>query len=176
MKLICVLGLLFLVAMRCGRYRILTNWTFWGPYPFWHLWCGWDTADQGPPSWNPIFFDLPRTHSTGFPSTSVCFCLGFSFSFFILLQFYIQSPYFSPLSRSPQPQKTSANPSIQITLTSMSLALNCPFQPSVLTANRWTFCKHPSRTSHPRTYNSSFSAEEIPNSLLWHVKPFLIYA
>lgn len=154
MKLICVLGLLFLVTMRCGRYRILTNWVFRSPSPFWHLWCGWDTADPGPPSWNPIFFDLLRTYSTGFPATSVCFCPGFSSSFLVLPQFYMQSSYFSPSSRSPQPQKTSAAPSIPITPTSMSLALTCPFQPSVLPANRWTFFKHPSHTFHPRTFNN----------------------
>lgn len=171
-KLICVLGFLFLATMRCGEYGILINWSFRCPQLFWHLQSHWDTAATALP---PEVLVSLTFQGGGLPPTSVCFCSGFSSSSLVSSQFYIQFSYFLPLSRWRQSQRTSATPSIQITLMSVSPSLACPFQPSVLPTDRWTLHTHPSHTSHPRTFNGfSFSTVESPNSLLWHLRPFLL--
>lgn len=58
---------------------------------------------------------------------------------------------FFPLVQVTSVTKGFSCPSTQIVLMSVSLAPNCPFQSSVLPAERWPFSKHPSHTSLPGT-------------------------
>lgn len=60
--------------------RILTNWTLQSPCPF-GIFEAVETlltkVSLSPPPEVLFFPDVPRMYSSGFPSTSLCFCSGF---------------------------------------------------------------------------------------------------
>lgn len=146
-KFICVLGFHFLETMRCRDTESLLNFSKSTPVlaslkQLRHCW--------PIPSFLKSYFSWPPKDIL----TLLVFLLPlFAFASLLhllfYLQLYIQFSYFYPLFRWPQPVRTSATSSIQISLTPVSPALACPFQPSVLPANRWTFFKHPPKLPIP---------------------------
>lgn len=147
--------------------------------PIWHLWSSWDTADQG--------LSLPTPRSAIFPwcSKDVLFWVSFYFPL-LLLWLLVVISCFSPvlypvllffllIQVIPVPEDFSCslcsdNPSVCVSSSELPFPVLCP------ACEQMTLFKRPLHyASHPRTFNSvSFSVEESPDSLLWHLRPLLL--